>query len=179
ATASAPSAAPASADSAGAVPTLPTTGDGATVTTLLQSVCVPLVKGGNFDQLAKSAGMKKARGGAYAITLSGDRAYTATIQPQGSNRNVCEIALRYALGAEQPIITSLNIYAFLQDPELKLQRNDFMVGPDNIKRITLSWEYFTDKESTGLVFVQLKSPDGAALNGKYDQATLLYSERKF
>ena len=177
-TAGAAGSAPAAANAAGP-PTLPTTGDGAVVLSILQRVCVPLVKGANFDQLAKSAGMKKARGGAYVAALGGDKAYNITIQPPGSNSNVCQTDIHYALGAEQPIIAALNIYSFLHDPELMLQRNDYMVGGDNIKRITLSWEHYTDKESTGLVFVQLKSANGAALSGKYDQATLLYSERTF
>jgi hypothetical protein len=171
-------AAPVAADAAG-TPTMPTTGDGAVVLSILQRVCVPLVKGGNFDQLAKSAGMKKVRGGAYVAALGGNKAYTITVQPPGSNSNVCQTDIHYALGGEQPIITALNVYSFLHDPELQLQRNDYIVGGDNIKRITLSWEHYTDKESTGIVFVQLKSADGAALSGKYDQATLLYSERTF
>ena len=29
------------------------------------------------------------------------------------------------------------------------------------------------------MFVQLKKPDGSPLNAKFDQATLLYSERTF
>ena len=177
-TASAPGSAPAAADAAG-TPTLPTTGEGAAVLSVVQRVCEPMVKGGDFDQLAKSAGMKKARGGAYTLGLGGDRAYNITLNPPGSNRNVCQADIRYAVGGEQPIVTALNIYAFLHQPELQLQRNDFLVGADNVKRITLSWEHYTDKESTGVVFVQLKNANGAPLNGKYDQATLLYSERKF
>ena len=53
------------------------------------------------------------------------------------------------------------------------------VGPDNVKRITMAWEHYTAQESTGLVFVQLKNPDDSPLERRYDQATLLYSERTF
>lgn len=160
-------------------PTLPTAGDGAAVISVIDKLCVPLVRGGNFDQLAAAAGGKKnRRDGSYTIIM-GAKPYSITVAYPGSNANVCSLTLNYALGQERPIITGLNIWAFLHDPELKLQRNDFVVGADSVKRITLSWEYFTDKTSTGLVFVQLKKPDDSPLNAKFDQATLLYSERTF
>ena len=160
-------------------PTLPTSGDGAVVLQVLQNVCVPTVKAGGLDARAKAAGMKKAKYGAWILGLGGAKDYTITVQPQGANKNVCQAEVRYAIGAEKPIVNALNVYAFLHQPELPLQRNDFQVGPDSVKRITLSWEYFTDKESTGLVLVQQKKADGSPLNARYDTATLLYSERTF
>lgn len=160
-------------------PTLPTTGDGAVVLRVLQNVCVPSVKAGGLDARAKAAGMKKGKYGAWVMALGGAKDYLITVQPQGANKNVCQAEVRYAVGAEKPIVNALNVYAFLHQPELPLQRNDFQIGPDSIKRITLSWEYFTDKESTGLVLVQQKKADGAPLNARYDTATLLYSERTF
>jgi hypothetical protein len=164
---------------ASANPPLPTEGDAAALLSLLDKVCVPAVKGGTLDQLARAAGMKKTRDGGYTVALGADRTFTATIQPQGSNRNVCQMDVRYAVGGEKPIISALNIWSFKHDPELKLRRNDFNVGADNVKRVTLSWEYYTDKASTGLVFVQLKNADGSSMNARYDSGTLLYSERTF
>lgn len=179
AAAPAPAAPPAAAPDPAANPTLPTEGDGAAVLNILQRVCIPAVKGQALDQVAKGAGMKKARDGSYSVGLGGDRAYLITVQPQGSNKNVCQADLRYAVNGEKPIISALTIWSFLHDPELRLQRNDFQVGGDNVKRITLSWEHYNDKESTGLVFVQLKKADGSSMNPRYETATLLYSERKF
>ena len=49
----------------------------------------------------------------------------------------------------------------------------------DFKRITNSWEYYTDKESIGLVFLQLKKPDGTPAGKNADLAEVLYSERKF
>jgi hypothetical protein len=46
-------------------------------------------------------------------------------------------------------------------------------------RVTSSWEYYTDKESIGLVFVQLKKPDGTEVNAKWGTGEILYSERQF
>jgi hypothetical protein len=161
-------------------PTLPTTGDGAAVINLLQNICVKAVKSGDLDSAAKAAGMKKdRRSGTWTMGLGTDRNYSISVQPQGSNKNVCQAELRYAVGQEKPIVNALNVWAFLHQPEMPLQRNDFVLGPDGVKRITLSWEYYTDKESTGLVLVQQKKADGTSLNARFDTATLLYSERKF
>ena len=166
-------AAPAPAAPAEPPPTLPTTGDGAAVLSVLTRACLPM-------EVSKDLGMRRdRRSGSYQVGLGGDRNYTISVLPKGANDNVCNVQIDYAVGGEQPIIEALNIWAFLQEPRLRLQRNDFAVGPDNIKRVTMAWEHFTESESTGLVFVQLKNPDDTPLERRYDQATLLYSERSF
>ncbi|OYW95975.1 MAG: hypothetical protein B7Z13_00085 [Caulobacterales bacterium 32-67-6] len=181
--AAAPAAPPAPAAQAPAEPppTLPTTGDGAAVLSVLTRACLPMVRDGKtVEEVGKDLGMRRdRRSGSYQLGLGGDRNYTIAVLPKGANDNVCNVQINYAIGGEKPIIEALNIWAFLQDPRLRLQRNDFAVGPDNIKRITMAWEHFTDAESTGLVFVQLKNPDDTPLERRYDQATLLFSERSF
>ena len=162
-------------------PTLPTTGDGAELAGVLSKVCIPLLRGGNIDQLAASAGMKKVKKRGvinYVTLLGGIKGYTVTLESQGSNRDVCSIIVNYAINGEKPIIEALNIWSYLHDPYMAVQRNDYR--PDaEYKLITNSWEYFTDHESQGLVFLQKKKPDGSPVSDKYDLATLLYSERKF
>jgi hypothetical protein len=183
ATAPAPAAAPAApaapaAEAPPPAPTLPTTGDGAAALAAITQICVPVVKGGDLAKLAPPLGYKfNRRDGTYTATF-GAKPYVITIFSQGSNKDVCRVGLTYAIDGEKPIIEALNVWSFLHDPELKLQRNDFIPATD-FKRITTSWEYFTDHESTGLVFMQLKKPDGTPVNAKWDQAELLYSERKF
>ncbi|HMP63254.1 MAG TPA: hypothetical protein PKA17_09280 [Phenylobacterium sp.] len=176
-----PVAPPAAAPAPVERPTLPTTGDGAAVLSVLTRACVPLVQQTKtFDQATKELNLRRnRRSGNFEAPLGGDRAYTIALLPQGSNTNVCMVEINYPVGGEAPLVEALNIWAFLHEPELVLQRNDFQVGADNIKRITLAWEHFTDSESTGLVFVQLKNPDDTPLERGYDKATLLYSERTF
>lgn len=181
----APAAPPADAPAAEAPkpePTLPTDGDGAIVTTVLSKVCMPMVKGGDYASLAAAAGMKKGKKDGnvvYTLPLTGgSKDYMVLVENPGSNKQVCSLKLQYAVDGEKPIIRSLNIWAYLHDPYMPAQRNDYVPATD-VKRITNSWEYFTDHESQGLVFVQLKKPDGSPLNAKFDQATLLYSERTF
>lgn len=180
--ATAPAPAPAAEAPAAPEPTLPTDGDGAVITTVLTNVCMPLVKGGDFVQLATAAGMKKGKkDGNIIFTLpltGGSKDYSITLENPGSNKQVCSLSLKYALDGEKPIIRSLNVWSYLHDPYMAAQRNDYVPATD-VKRITNSWEYFTDHVSQGLVFVQLKKPDGSPLNSRFDTATLLYSERTF
>ncbi|WP_312164615.1 hypothetical protein [Phenylobacterium sp.] len=157
---------------------LPTTGAEGQIIDVINRVCKPLVKGGNFDQLAGSLGYKKnKREGTYVGTLV-EKPYTLTINPQGSNKDVCRLTLSYAIDGEKPIIVGLNIFSYLHKPELLQQRNDFVPATD-YKRITNSWEYFTDHESIGLVFLQLKKPDGTPAGKNADLGEVLYSERTF
>lgn len=162
-------------------PVLPTTGDGAAVLSVLTRACLPMVREAkSVEDVAKDLGMRRdRRSGSYQLALGGDRNYVISVLPKGANDNVCNVQINYAIGGETPIVEALNIWAFLQEPRLRMQRNDFAVGADNVKRVTLSWEHFTDAESTGLVFVQLKNPDDTPLDRRYDQATLLFSERTF
>ncbi len=162
-------------------PVLPTVGDGAEVAKIVQNVCIPLVRGGNIDQLTAAAGMKKVKKRGlvnYVTLLGGVKGYTVTLDSQGSNKNVCSITLNYAINGEKPIIEALNIWAYLHDPYMPVQRNDYIPATD-YKRITNSWEHFNEHESQGLVFLQLKKPDGTPVSDKYDLATVLYSERTF
>jgi hypothetical protein len=182
----APEAAPAAPEAAPAAPAaeeksyvLPTTGPEGQIIDVINRVCKPLVKGGDFKALAGGmAGYKlNKREGTYVGTLV-EKPYTITIWPQGSNKDVCRLTLSYAINGEKPIIVGLNIFSFLHKPELVQQRNDFVPATD-FKRITNSWEYFTDKESIGLVFLQLKKPDGSPAGKNADLGEVLYSERKF
>lgn len=157
--------------------TLPTTGAEGQIIDVLNRVCKPLVQGGNLDELAKGLGYKKnRRDGTWSATLQ-TKPYTLTIWPQGSNKDVCRLAINYAIDGEKPIIVGLNIFSFLHKPELLQQRNDFVPATD-YKRITNSWEYFDDSQSIGLVFLQLKKPDGTPAGKGFDMGEILYSERK-
>ena len=186
--AAAPAAAPAAAEPAPAAApapaadektyVLPTTGAEGQIIDVINRVCKPLVKGGNLDQLAGGLGYKKnKREGTYVGALV-DKPYTLTIWPQGSNKDVCRLTLKYGIDQEKPIIVGLNIFSYMHKPELLQQRNDFVPATD-FKRITNSWEYFTDHESIGLVFLQLKKPDGSPVGKAWDEGEVLYSERTF
>ena len=168
--------------------TIPTEGEVGQIIGVINNICKPLVRGGNLEaMIGKDKAYKKnKRDGTYTTTLVA-KPYTLTLVNPGSNREVCRIAINYTPDGEKPIIVGLNIYSLLHKPELLQQRNDYVPATD-YKRITNSWEYFTDHESIGLVFLQLKQPDGSQAKVRpdgtksipaTDLGEILYSERKF
>jgi hypothetical protein len=190
--ASAPAVPPAAAPADGTAPpapeaappekvyAVPTDGEIGQVINVINTICVPVVHDGMaMSKVANAAAGFKAnkRDGTYVSTLVA-KPYTLTLYEPGSNKNVCRMVLNYTTGQEKPIIVGLNIFSLLHKPELEQQRNDFVPATD-FKRITNSWEYFTDHVSIGLVFLQLKKPDGSEISPKWGTGEVLYSERSF
>jgi hypothetical protein len=178
-----PTAAPAPAAQAAPAapaPTLPTTGDGAAVLSVLEQICVPAVRGQALDQLARSAGFKNnKRDGTWTKPLGADRAYTITLLSQGANKDVCQAEIHFAVGQEAPIVSALNVWSFLHQPELILQANYVAVDADGVQRVRKSWENLEAHSSTAVNFTTERKPDGSPLNPRYDLGKLYYQERKF
>jgi hypothetical protein len=161
-------------------PALPASGDGAVIISVLEKVCVPLVRGGNLDQLAPQLpGMKKnRRDGTWTMPLGGDKNYTITVLPQGVNKDVCLAEVRFAIGQDAPIVKAVNIWSFLHKPELILQANYVAVDPDGVKRVRKSWEHLESAASVAVNFTTWRKPDDTPLNRNYDTGQLYYQERK-
>jgi hypothetical protein len=161
-------------------PTLPTTGDGAVIVSVLEKVCVPMVRGGKIEDLAKAAGMRlNRRDETWVMALGGDRAYTIAVSPPGSNKDVCRAEVHYALGQDAPIVSAINIWAFLHQPELILQANYVSTNADGLKRVQKSWEHLASSSSVAVNFTTVSKPDDSPVNGKYGTAELFYQERTF
>jgi hypothetical protein len=161
-------------------PTLPTTGDGAVLLSVIEKVCVPLVRGGNLEDLSKALGMKKnRRDNSYALPLGGDKNYTITVFPLGANKDVCRGEVHYAINQTEPLVKALNVWAFLHQPELILQANYVKVYDDGVKRVQRSWEHLEANSSHAVNFTTLTKPDDSSLSSKYSAAEFYYQERKF
>jgi len=162
-------------------PTLPTTGDGAVLLSVVDKICVPLVRGGNVDDLAKAMpGMKKdRRSGAWTMPLGGDKAYVVTVFPLGSNKDVCRGEIHYTVNQTDPIVKAINTWSFLHQPEFILQANYVKVYDDGVKRVQRSWEHLDAAGSQAVNFTTLTKPDDTAVNAKYSAAEFYYQERKF
>lgn len=175
-----PTAAPA-APAAEPAPEVPTTGDGAVIVSVLEKICVPMVRGGNLDQLAPQLpGMKKNRREmSWTMPLGGDRNYNLTVFPQGVNKDVCLAEVHFGVGQEAAITKAVNIWSFLHKPELILQANYVAVDADGVKRVRKSWEHLESNSSTAVNFTTWRKPDDSPLNRSYDTGQLYYQERKF
>jgi hypothetical protein len=157
---------------------LPTTGDGAVVADALSKVCLPLVREDKaIGDVAPKAGFKKDRRASSYTRSLGSKALGVTVFPRGSNESVCRVQIHHAVGAGQPIVDAVTIWAALADPKMEMRRNDVATGADGVKRRTLSWEGAAGTRLTGLVLVQLSNPDGTPLDKRFDTMTLLYSEQ--
>ncbi|HXA37900.1 MAG TPA: hypothetical protein VNW53_02790 [Phenylobacterium sp.] len=164
-------------------PSLPTSGDGATIIAVIEKICVPLVRGGNLDDIAKANaatfGLKKnRRDNTWTMPLGANKDYNITIQPPGSNKDVCRGEVHYAVGEDKPIVSAINVWSFLHQPELILQANYVAVDPDGVKRVRKSWEHFDAANSTAVNFSTWTKPDDSSLNAKYSTGELFYQERK-
>jgi hypothetical protein len=172
------------AEAAPPPPTLPTTGDGAVILSLIEKVCVPLVRGGNLDDLVKqnpTLGLKKNRRDlTYVMPLDPTNKDTSiTIFPVGSNKDVCRGEVHYTLNQDKPIVSAVNIWSFLHQPELILQANYVSVNADGVKRVQKSWEHVDAASSTAVNFTTWTKPDDSSLNAKYSTGEIFYQERKF
>jgi len=172
------------AEAAPPPPTLPTTGDGAQLISVLEKICVPLVRGGNLDDLAKANaqafGLKKnRRDNTWQMPLgTGNKDYNVTFSPVGVNKDVCRAEVHYAVGEDKPIVSAINVWAFLHQPELILQANYVAVDPDGVKRVRKSWEHLDATSSTAVNFSTWTKPDDSSLNAKYSTGEIFYQERK-
>ena len=156
------------------------TGDGAQIIQTIEKVCIPLVRGGNFEQLMKANGYKlNRREQTWSVQLgTTNKDYSITMSPPGANKDVCRSEVHYALNQDQPIVQALVIWSFLHQPELELQANYVAVDPDGIKRVRKSWEAQTPSSSTATNFSTWTKPDDTSLNAKYSTGELFYQERK-
>jgi hypothetical protein len=161
-------------------PALPTSGDGAEVLAALDQVCLPAVRGGNLEDLAKANGYKlNRREQTWGKPLGGQKNYSIVLFPQGSNKDVCFAELRYAMGKDEEIAKALNVWAFTRQPPLDPTANYTQpVDPDGLKRVRRSWEYLSASQSIGLNFSTVRKPDDTQVAKNYDQGTLQYQERK-
>ena len=166
-------------------PSLPTTGDGAQLISVVEKICVPLVRGASLDEIAKANaaafGLKKnRRDSTWQMPLSaGSKDYNVTFAPVGVNKDVCRAEVHYAVGEDKPIVSGINIWAFLHQPELILQANYVAVDPDGVKRVRKSWEHLDAGSSTAVNFSTWTKPDDSSLNAKYSIGEIYYQERKF
>jgi hypothetical protein len=147
---------------------------------VVEKVCVPLVRGGKLEDLAKANGFKlNRREGAWIKPLGGERNYTVTLFPVGVNKDACRGEVHYALGQDEPIVKAFNIWSFLHQPELILQANYVNTDPDGVKRVRKSWEHLDAAISIAINFSTMTKPDDTPLNKNFATAEFVYQERHF
>ena len=197
----APSAAPGAAATAGQAPASPSAAAGAPATeapqppapppppapptdptaiellSVLQQVCIPAAKGGNFVQLAKAAGLRKQGDQGWALK---QKDYTLLVaNPSISNPGQCHIEVTHPADLDspgRPIIVALNDWAGVTNG-WTLYRNDKNVQ-DGVQFTTRSWQLDWNGEEQSLVFTTKRRPDGTPLHQNSDESELIYGVSK-
>ena len=184
ATPAAPASPEAAAEAPPPAPTLPTSGDAAVITTLLTNVCEPLVRGGKVDQIAKANGLKlDKKSQTYVLPLTPKTPYQVMLEQPGVNKNVCTLRVQYSPSgeSEKQIRDGLNVWRFLHSPQMFLHRNEQGASITGQTATTITWDnranIAEDGKMYGLIFRQIRNPDGSLINRNFDQGIVQYTIR--
>jgi len=165
-----PQAAPV-AEAPPAPPTAPTDPTTIRVQNVLETVCLPMVTGGDIAALTKPHGFKKKRD-LYVLAMA--KPMQITMNPPGSNKNVCSFQIMHAPGGDQPMTVALHNWALARG--YSLQRNDNRT--DDLKRHTRSWELTKpDGKAEALVLVTEWKPDGSSVARGADRSIVMFTSQ--
>jgi hypothetical protein len=145
------------------------------VLNILQKVCIPSANGGNFQQLVKSNGFRRNNDNNWVLKT---RDYTLTVEDPGSNPTQCHVDVTHPLDPDspgKPIVIALNDWATAING-WSLYRNDKSVQAGMLVT-TRSWTLDWNGKTQGLVFTNMRKPDGTPLRNGVDTSQVIYEVR--
>jgi hypothetical protein len=154
-------------------PAPPTDPTAIAVLAILQKVCIPAANGGNFLQLAKGYGLRKNGDNNWVLK---QKDFTLTVEDPGSNPTQCHVDVTHPLDSEspgKPIVVALNDWAAVENG-WSLYRNDKSVQAGMLVT-TRSWTLDWNGKAQGLVFTNMRKPDGTPLHNGVDTSEVIYS----
>jgi hypothetical protein len=154
-------------------PAPPTDPTAIAVLAVLQKVCIPAANGGNFMQLAKGYGLRKNGDNNWVLK---QRDFTLLVEDPGSNPTQCHVDVTHPLDADspgKPIVVALNDWAAVENG-WSLYRNDKSVQAGMLVT-TRSWTLDWNGKAQGLVFTNMRKPDGTPLHNGVDTSQVIYS----
>jgi len=140
----------------------------------LQNVCIPAVRGGNLDKLAKADGYRKNGDNNYVLKRP---SFQFTLLQAGSNPNQCHIDLVHPVdptGPGAPIVVALHNWAAVERG-WSLYRNDKSVEGSQ-QLTTRSWEFDEAGRHEAMFITTYRKADGSPMKGSSDTSTMVYSE---
>jgi hypothetical protein len=144
---------------------------------VLQSVCIPAANGGNFVQLAKTAGLRKQGDQGWALKT---KDYTLLVANPGSNPDQCHVEITHPADLDspgRPIIVALNDWATGAANGWSLYRNDKSVQ-EGMQFTTRSWQLDWNGKEQSLVFTTKRKSDGSPLHPNVDESEMIYGVAK-
>lgn len=139
--------------------------------TILEKVCLPLLRGSKVSKVASSAGLHDENG-QWILPINGkQRALLQT--PDAANPHVCQARITYRVGAQPSIRNALDGWAKSQKPPFT--PGDVLkpsIGP-RFKRLASSWAGRTAAGSVDIVLSDLKTLQGKPADGDLDRSVLI------
>ena len=139
----------------------------ASVVTLVETVCQPLIAGQDEKTVARAAGLRKS-GVSWLLKAKGAPTITLTA-PTEANPNACVLVLDSSPGQSQPLVDGLTWWAGTRAPPMKPFDTAYQSGGIT----SWSWTSDTATRHQGLA---LSVTQGGGSHGA-DAATVLYSDR--
>lgn len=156
-------------------PAPPTDPAAIAVLSALESVCIPLVDGGDINKLAKADGFRKS-GDNFVMR---QKTFQLTLLAQGSNPGQCHVDIIHPVDPEapaKPIVVALHNWAAVSR-NWSLYRNDKNVIAGQ-EYTTRSWEVDADGKHSALVLTTIRKADGTPSGHGSDTSEMLYSATK-
>jgi hypothetical protein len=156
-------------------PAPPTDPTAVAVLSALESVCIPLVDGGDINKLAKADGFRKT-GDNFVMR---QKTFQLTLLAQGSNPGQCHVDIVHPVDPEapaKPIVVALHNWAAVSR-NWSLYRNDKNVVAGQ-EYTTRSWEVDADGKHSALVLTTIRKGDGTPAGHGADTSEMLYSATK-
>ena len=140
--------------------------------TLLQRLCMPLVRGGDINQLAPGLGFKKKRDGTWEWQYA--KGYKAITRDPGNNPAVCIVTVQHPIEGLEATITDIHGWAMYRDWTL----GDGGKRVTDLERTNRKWENITAESFEAIVLMTVRKANGQPMNSRWDQTDLIYSYQK-
>ena len=165
---------------AAAIAALPCTGSADPVTapppsaaaavTLLQHVCLPLIKGGDLRTIAKTNHLRQEDGQWTLIIDHGRRLQLDP--PDSANPHVCSATIYHSVGAGPAIRQAIDDWARTTSPALTPIKVDETSSGPTYMRTTSTWQGADPSGVVGVALSEEKTLSGAPAAGKLDQSEI-------
>jgi hypothetical protein len=140
---------------------------------LVQDACLPLLRGGQASQIARTVGLRM-QDGVWVQTLQAGQ--QVQLQPPDvANPHLCSVTATYAAGAGGALRQALGAWASSQVPPLVPVKVEQSYAGAMYDRLVSTWSAQTPAGAEGVVLDQEKTLQGKPASGNLGQTSLLVS----
>ncbi|NBB14162.1 hypothetical protein GVN21_02195 [Caulobacter sp. SLTY] len=157
-------------------PAAPTEATSVLFNDMIKRVCMPLVKGGDIAQIAKSFGFKQNKRD-MVWTKTWAQGMKVTLREQGVNKDVCSVSVQHPINGLEATITDTHNWAMYNGWTLE----DNAKRTTDMERSNRKWSFVDTTTNTrqDIVLITVRKIGGAPVNAKYDQTDILYAVTKW